>query len=300
MARVLVVEDSPTQAKEIGIRLEAEGFEVAIAVDGVAGMEALKKQLPDLVLTDLQMPRMNGLELVEAVRKNFPTVPVILMTAQGSEEIAVQALEKGAASYVPKRNLARDLVETLNAVLATARAGRSHERLTQCLAHSEMSFVLDNDCTLVPSLVDHLQSSITHNSVSDATEQVRIGIALEEALLHALYFGNLEIRDDLCMTDHDAYCKLVDQRLRTAPYKDRRIHVDGKLTPSAAVFVVRDEGPGYDPAALPNPKDPATLESVSGRGRLLIQAFMDEVRYNSSGNEITMIKRRDAHVLEVI
>jgi hypothetical protein len=136
--------------------------------------------------------------------------------------------------------------------------------------------------------------------LTDATEQVRIAIALEESLLHALYFGNLEIRDDLCLADHEAYCKLVDQRLRTAPYKDRKIHVDAKLTPTAAVYVIRDEGPGFDPAKMPNPIDPSALESVSSRGRLLIQAFMDEVRYNANGNEITMVKRREPHVLEVL
>ena len=73
----------------------------------------MKKTPPDVVLTDLDMPRMNGLQLVEAIRRNYPTIPVVVMTALGSEEIAALALAKGAASYIPKAYLEHDVVITL-------------------------------------------------------------------------------------------------------------------------------------------------------------------------------------------
>ena len=78
---------------------------------------AITQQHPLAVLTDLDMPEMNGLDLVVALRREHPSIPVILMTAFGSEEIAIQALQSGAASYVPKRALARDLIATLQDVL---------------------------------------------------------------------------------------------------------------------------------------------------------------------------------------
>ena len=72
MTRILVAEDSATQALEIQILLEEVGFEVEVAVHGRAALDAMAKSLPDLVLTDMEMPEMNGLRLVEAVRTHLP------------------------------------------------------------------------------------------------------------------------------------------------------------------------------------------------------------------------------------
>ena len=83
-------------------------------------LESMQRGMPDVVICDLQMPEMNGLELVEAVTREFPAIPVILMTARGSEEIAAEALRKGAASYVPKSRLADNLYDTVNRILAAA------------------------------------------------------------------------------------------------------------------------------------------------------------------------------------
>src|SRR6185437_13935808 len=113
MARVLVVEDSPTQASELRFLLEDAGFDVDLAVDGIAALSSLREGLPNLIVTDLRMPRMDGLALVQAVRSDYPSVPVVLITAHGSEEIAARALRVGAASYVPKRYLGQDLAQVV-------------------------------------------------------------------------------------------------------------------------------------------------------------------------------------------
>ena len=65
-----------------------------------------------------------------------------------------------------------------------------------------------------------------------------------------------------------------------------------KTTRDEVTVIIRDEGPGFDPNSIPDPTDPANLENVSGRGLLLINAFMDEVTHNEVGNQITMIKRK--------
>src|SRR4029078_2757919 len=102
---------------------------------GRQALEQLELHLPDLVVTDMMMPNMNGLELVSEVKEQYPMTPLILMTSQRSEEIAVQALQKGAASYVPKRALGSDLLETVERVLAASQEVRRRARLIGRLAN---------------------------------------------------------------------------------------------------------------------------------------------------------------------
>ena len=290
MSRVLVVEDSRTQSLQIKILLEDAGFEVDLAGHGREALDVLRQSVPDVVLTDLDMPVMNGLELVEAVRRDYPAVPVILMTALGSEEIAVQALQKGAASYVPKRNLNHHIVSTLEYVLSVAQASQHEKRVLDCLTQAEFHFVLDNDVELVSPLIEHLEGSIVRMQHCDRTELMRVGVALHEALVNAIQHGNLEVSSDLRQEDERVFRNLVEARRQQSPYRERRVHVRARLAPGESMFAVQDEGPGFNPANLPDPSDASNLERIGGRGLMLIRTFMDRVEYNESGNQIKMTK----------
>lgn len=297
MATVLVVDDSPIDRRLAGGILEKHGeLQIEYAEHGLAALDMLARHPIDLVVTDLQMPEMNGLELVELVRARYPLIPVILMTAHGSEDIAVQALERGAASYVPKANLASDLVDTVENVLAVARADRRNDRLRECLVESESRFILDSDPTLIPPLVDYLQDLVIKMRICDETGRIRVGIALEEALLNALYHGNLEIStDELREASADLLQgtdNIVERRRLTAPYRDRRLHIRAKVSPQSATFVIRDEGPGFSQHAPATPETGA-FDGVNGRGMVLMRSFMSEIAFNDSGNEVTLIKHAE-------
>ena len=294
MASVLVVDDSAVdRLRTEKILAKDAGLTVSVAANGKEALEHLARGLPDIVLTDMQMPEMDGLQLVEEIRSRYPAVPVILMTAHGSEELAVQALQRGAASYVPKRNLANDLPDTIESVLGVAKANRSQLRLLECLIDTQSHFVLENDAALIPSLIGHLENNLTRMRLCDENGLIRVAVALREALINAIHHGNLEIDSSLREKDEKHYCTLVQERRQQEPYLDRRVHVYAKESHHEAYYVIRDEGPGFDPTSLPDPLDPANLEKVSGRGLLLIRTFMDEVHHNKEGNEITMIKRCD-------
>src|SRR5437879_4623438 len=144
MAKILIVDDSPMDRTLAGRLLEKHsGWTTAQAENGRDALAVLEREPVDLVLTDLQMPEMNGLELVSTIRAHHANVPVILMTAHGSEDIALEALRRGAASYVPKDNLARDLVETIDNVLSVTSAERNQQRLLECLMRTESQFLMD-------------------------------------------------------------------------------------------------------------------------------------------------------------
>ncbi len=292
MPRVLIVEDSPTQAQQIRLLLEEAGFRVDVVSHGLEALTYLGRGLPELVITDLEMPQMNGLQLVEAIRKDYPALPVILMTAHGSEEIAALALCKGAASYVPKIWLAEDLVPTALRILLGAAEDRTHSQLMHYLEASEMVFVLGNDRVLIKAMVDHCQQLLRCLPLADETDRVRVGLALEEALLNAYYHGNLEIGAAPGNAERSEYERLAKERVGQAPFRDRRIRLSARISRAEAVFVVSDQGPGFAVAALPTAGSMPDPEGGAGRGVVLMRAIMDEVTYNDVGNQVTLIKRR--------
>jgi CheY-like chemotaxis protein/anti-sigma regulatory factor (Ser/Thr protein kinase) len=289
---VLVVDDSAMDRHLAGaIVQKMAGWQAIFACNGAEALVMLGGHPPDVVLTDMLMPEMDGLQLVQAIRAKYPLVPVILMTAHGSEDIAIQALQKGAASYVPKKSLARDLAETLEQVLAASKTRRQEQRLLSRLDLYETRFVLDNDTALIPALVGHLEEDINRLKLSEPGGLVLLGVALHEALTNAILHGNLELSSSMRETDEKEYYRLSIERRSQPPFSDRRVQVTARFNRQELSFVVRDEGNGFDPNTLPDPTDPSNLGKVSGRGLLLIQTFMDSVRHNEVGNEITMIKR---------
>jgi two-component system response regulator RegX3 len=119
--RVLVVEDEPSFADALTVGLEREGFEVEVATDGVAALEAFDRREPDLVLLDLMLPRLSGLDVCRQIRTRSQ-VPVIMVTAKGAEVDTVVGLEVGADDYVTKPYRLRELVARMRAVLRRAEA----------------------------------------------------------------------------------------------------------------------------------------------------------------------------------
>jgi CheY-like chemotaxis protein/anti-sigma regulatory factor (Ser/Thr protein kinase) len=293
MSRVLVVEDSRTQATQIRFQLEDASYDVELAFDGVQALASLRRAAPDIILTDLDMPNLNGLELVEAVRREFAHIPVVLMTAHGSEEIAALALSKGAASYIPKAYLSADLLPTIERLLELTNAGRQHVHAFDCLAGAEIHYVLRNDPALIAPLVGYLDDAIKLLKLCDPTGRMRIGVALQEALLNAIYHGNLDVGSEHRQQDEAVFHNLVKVRREQPPYQDRRVFLDVKASPAEIAFTIRDEGRGFDVSALPDPSAPENIENIGGRGLLLIRTFMDQVTHNDRGNAITLVKRRE-------
>lgn len=296
---ILVVDDSPSDAQLVvaAVRGAKPHWQVRMALSGAAALSMIREQVPDLLVTDLRMPGMDGMELLGKVRIEFPELPVVIFTALGSERLAVEALEQGAASYIPKTQLKERLVETIDQVLDRARTDHSYQRLIGSLESTQYIFRLDNDPALIPPLVDLFQQIAYGVQLVDATERRRLGIALDEALLNAMYHGNLELASqDLAAARHciraGQSVPSMQQRTAEPPYGDRRVTVQAVLSPAEGRFVIRDEGSGFHPSRIPHAGDPKTLEKQGGRGLVLMANFMDELLFNDIGNEVTMIKRR--------
>ncbi len=293
MPRFLVVDDSSVDRTLAGGALDQlDNADVYFAHDGISALEQVALLNPDLVVTDIHMPRLDGLQLVQELTRKYPRLPVIVMTAQGSEDLVIQALELAAAGYVPKRRLIQELATTAERILSNADNDRQCSRVGRRLKHQRATFILENDVTLLVSLSKQLREVVHTIWQCDSLPILRIGMALEEAFVNACYHGNLELDSKLRDDDEEQYQRLQRQRVHERPYSQRRITVSYECTERFFRCVIRDEGPGFNPERLPDPFSSESLERPSGRGLTLIRAFTDEVSFNDQGNEITLLVRR--------
>jgi CheY-like chemotaxis protein/anti-sigma regulatory factor (Ser/Thr protein kinase) len=294
MSQILIVDDSPVERRVLGGLLSTNPeWTVEFAGDGAEALERCAQRQPDLVVTDFNMPNMDGLTLLSKLKERYSHVPVIMATAEGSEELAVTALQQGAASYVPKTLIARDLNRVIDTVLTASHDRRKADAILTSLICQELRFSFPTDRRLIGPAVNTLQDFGVRFGIFTDRECTRVGVALEEAFLNAIIHGNLEVSSKLRDADDGSYEKLIALRVGQSPYRDRRVNVVATFSPEEARFVIRDQGRGFDVSKLPDPTDPENMARAHGRGVLLIRTFMDDVRYNAKGNQVTLVKRKN-------
>jgi CheY-like chemotaxis protein len=296
MNYILVVDDSLVDRRLVGHLLEGHAeYHVEYASNGIEALEVLESRLPLAVVTDLQMPEMDGMQLVQAIRRRYPAVPVIVTTAHGSEDIALQALTLGAADYVPKSQLASELRKSVASLLAITTGERGHQRLWHCLRYQELQYELENDVRLIAPLVDEFQQLAGELGIVDPTDRVRLAKSLVEVLQNAIRHGNQGSSDrpaEAALPRSSTAAGSGEAGREAVPPSDRRVYVRAIFSPQEARFSIRDEGRGFDFSSLPNVKShPAHLTAGGGRGLVLVHMFMDEVAFNAAGNEVTLVKR---------
>lgn len=293
MSKILLVDDNEALRRDLEGILTGAGHTVVHAGDGKEALEAAALDAPEVVITDVHMPELDGISLVAALKQEMPTVPVLVMTEFGSEELAVRALRAGASNYLPKRNLARDVLEVLDELLSVAASQIQQAVFLGRMTAVEHEFVLENNPDLVSHVVSHVESMMRQMRQFDDSERMQIGVAVHEAVVNAIVHGNLEISSELKNGDWQVYHETVARRAKEDAYQHRRVTITVRATREPMLMIrVKDEGKGYNPTSLPDPTDPENMVKGCGRGLLLIRTFFDSVTHNPTGNEITMVKRR--------
>ncbi len=293
MSCLLIVDDDPEDLQAARAILAAlPDIEIETAENGHQAFAVLSRFPADVVITDLHMPELDGLDLLQAVRERYSDLPVIVMTAHGSEETAANALSHGASGYVPKRMLESQLLPIVQKVLAAIAARKDRQRLEKLLEYTETKFVLESECDLTAPIIGYLLEKANRLLLFDENELVRIGLAIDEALNNAIYHGNLEVSSELRERDDGIFHTIASERRNQSPFSGRKVEIICRVSSEEFTCVIRDEGRGFAVEAVPDPLAPENLEKAGGRGLFMIRQFMDEVRHNETANEITMIKRK--------
>ena len=281
---VLILEHCPNYLSELLQTVAAAGFEGLPLSEGhdltncqswpahagvlVGSLDANLE--PNVVLGNLRKASVPVVAITEA-----PTVKSAFRCCTTRDAISL-----GIQACLPRRNLATDLQRTLATVLQCSP-------ITGTWA---ISYTFDNVPEVLPIIVSHVRTHLEAWPFSDPMDPVRMTVALSEVLDNALYHGNLELSSDLRQGDGRAWREETQRRLRQSPYCDRQIRFEVVIDDRSARFLIRDDGPGFNPHLQSDCTDEENLERCSGRGLLLMRMYMDEVRFNETGNEAVLVK----------
>jgi len=133
MASILIVEDEPKMRRLLELNLGEEGFTTHAAADAEAGLKLLNRETIDLVVTDFKLPGMNGLEFLQAIKRIDASLPVVIMTAYGSVESAVEAMKIGASDYVLKPFALAEMVLVIRKELGARKLREENRSLREAL-----------------------------------------------------------------------------------------------------------------------------------------------------------------------
>jgi DNA-binding response OmpR family regulator len=177
-ARIVVIEDEQAIRRGVADALRASGYEVAEAADGVKGLQEAGRPGVDLVLLDLLLPRLDGLEVLKELRRMRSAVPVIVLTARGTEDDRVRGLKMGADDYVVKPFSARELLARVEAVLRRAlgrpgdvpgaRLGRAVidlERREVCWSDRERADLSETESAILGMLVANRKRAVSRDEL---------------------------------------------------------------------------------------------------------------------------------------
>ncbi len=137
--RILVVDDEPNIREVVELYLRREGFEVEVTGDGASALAAIERKIPDLIVLDLMLPGVGGLQVTRTLRQGGPEIPIIMLTAKGDEADRVAGLELGADDYLVKPFSPKELVARVKAVLRRASAKPLVDPQAQPLSRSELT-----------------------------------------------------------------------------------------------------------------------------------------------------------------
>ena len=153
--RILIVDDEPQIGRVLRTGLKSHGYDVRVAADGISGLETFNDWQPDLVVTDLKMPNMDGLELCKSLRA-ITQVPIIVLSAKGDEKSKVEALDIGADDYVTKPFGIDELLARIRAALRRAPAVEAGEPAPKILEAGQFHIDFETRAVTVRGREVHL------------------------------------------------------------------------------------------------------------------------------------------------
>lgn len=291
MKKILIIDDENLVRSVINIALTNNGYKVYEADNGKTGIQMFIDIDPDIVITDVNMPEMSGIEVTKNIKENKVDADVVIMTGYGTEELIIEALRVGASNYINKPVDFKELFNILDSIILKRENRRLFDVLKDVVVFEKKSLVLDNDITKVWGTVNQILFNLSPSIERKKIEELKLG--LYEILVNSIEHGNLGITYDKKKEalENNTYNELVTRKLKEANEQKKVVNIQTVYNGEELVVEIIDQGKGFNLKELPKLSDPDTLLAVHGRGILLASLYFDKLEYKEPGNVVTIVEK---------
>jgi CheY-like chemotaxis protein len=288
---VLVVDDQEALRTLLARLLEREGFDPVQAENGEQAIARYKSEAPLVVVSDIMMPKMDGLSLLNEIRRIDRNSTVILMTGQGNEDLLLKALRGGATNFFKKPFNVRELIDEIRKVVEFRLEAARSSLFSPLMVEETKTFLMPRaDSPFFPIIN---QITLQLPCLLPEEEILNLKIGIEEAITNAIEHGNLGITFEAKSRAiaEGRLAQLIAEKGRESDAAGRSVRITSRLTADMFEITIRDDGEGFDWRNLPA-VEPGNLLAFNGRGIFLTKIYFDEVLFSDTGNEVTLRKRK--------
>lgn len=291
--RVLFADDDAAVREVMGEFFTRKGWFYDAVADGAQALSAATAERYDVIISDLEMPHVNGIDLVRALRTQVPGQAIIILSASNSHEKAEQSIREGALQFLGKPVDFDALERCVSQLVAGIRSKRRQSSLHVHLASESSTYEFLTEEISALKFSPPLLEKLLQSGQLDITEKLRLELAFQEALANAIEHGNLELRsiwrEEIDSEGVDRFSKLKKERLGQKKFAHRRIEIRSMYDRKSVLFSITDQGPGFEVSPVPAHKSEGKV-FLSGRGIAILQGCMDVVTYEDNGRRIVFEK----------
>lgn len=292
--RILFVDDDELIRETFALFFNQAGWHYQVVANGQEALSRTKGGQFDLVITDLMMPAMSGLELLRAVRQTKPNQPFLIVTGLADTREAIQALKEGALDIIQKPVDFDALERSVARIVDSNRHRTSQTTVYHYLQSEESNYIFTSSQLADQKINLPLLERLQEVGLLDLSTKLKIELAFQEAVTNSLDHGNLELesvwKEQIAENGIDHYSVVKRQRLGEAKYAHRTISIQLRYMPSVVTICIHDQGNGFSFSPPPPIPDTQSLNAY-GRGLTIMYGCMDEVRYSEGGRKVTLVKR---------
>ncbi len=288
--KILIVEDDYGSREYLLNLVQLEGYDVRAVVNGQEGLAEYKAFDPDIIVSDIQMPVMDGLEMLKILRQDKSDTIFIITTAYGSEDYAIDALRLGANNYLKKPIKRKSLIGLINKYKLIVESHKLAKKAEGKLLKKNITLEFKTEIQHIPAIIGQLVSNL--GVKLDDSEITNIELGLDELITNSVEHGNLGItfEEKVKASNDNTMLELYAEKMKVRKLARRKIKVKYKLRPKYCEWIITDEGKGFDWKLIPDPTKGAQLMELNGRGIFITHFLFDEMEYLGKGNKVRVRK----------